>query len=97
SEAGVERDPEQPVLAARVDDERERGLDVLALRVPDADLAAPELGEEDAAVRRDVEGERRARVVVERDLLEVRVDGAAAVALLDAGGVLDAPDERLGH
>ena len=70
-----------------------RGLDVAGPRVVDADLAAHELGEEDAAVGGDVERERRARVLVERDLLEVRVDRAAAVAGLDARGPLDAADD----
>ena len=93
-EVRVDRDAEQAVLAAGVDVERQRGLDV-AVCVDDADLAADELGEEDAAVGRHVEPERRARVVVERDLLEVRVDGAAAVAGHEAGGVLDAADEVL--
>ena len=92
-ELRVQRDAHQAVLAARVDVERDRGLDDAGLRVVDADLAAHELGEEDAAVRRDVERERRARVLVERDLLEVRVDRAAAVAGLHAGGPLDAADD----
>src|SRR4029453_18101638 len=80
-------------LAARVDVERDRRLDVARLRVVDADLAADELGEEDAAVGRDVERKRRARVLVQRDLLEFRVYRAAAVAGFDARGPLDAADD----
>jgi hypothetical protein len=91
----VDRDPEQAVLAVGVDGERERRLDAAVGRVVDADLAAHQLGEEDEAVGRDVERERRARVVVERDLLERVVDRAAAVALVQAGRVLDAADDVL--
>ena len=70
-------------------------LTVWRLRVVDADLAAHELGEEDAPVGGDVERERRARVLVERDLLEAVVAGAAAVAGRDAGRPRDAADDVL--